>query len=505
MSENGTLLLLCNFETFVRMAFRYLNDGLELGNDLYISYVCRRLAKVKDDGARIVLNMPPRHLKTLLGSVCLTAWLLARHPTEKILIVTYSEQLARDSAYLLRKIVMSPWYRRYFATRLADDRTRVTDFATTAGGGVYAVSAEGSITGRGATIIIFDDPLNIDDAGNLEKIEKVNERFDTVIMSRLNNPKTGRVVISAHRVHPNDLSGHVLRDGQWDHIALPFIAPRDQTYDLGEGRIWHRKKGELLRPDAFTEADINRLKTIINPDFEALCQQYCGERSSVRIGRHHFGSFTVAPPDTVVVISVDPGHRSGPGHSFTVMQAWCSAANEFFLLDQWRGQTDIEKASRALQFGVRESRAAAVLIEWSGYGQALARDLQKRFPSLPVHLVSTDHRSKTARLLSHIDVITSGRIKLLQDARWLETLLAEVEQFPNGPFDDQVDAMTQALEFILKNPTLTKSQQRCLGVAVNNRGVSTFASPAARHGIRPVYASSGRLRRMTRIFPEQDD
>lgn len=226
-NDNTAALLRRNLQPFARMAFRYLHDGRELGNEPYITYVCRLLAKAKDDGARILLNMPPRHLKTLLGSVFLPAWLLAWNAAEKIIIVTYSEQLALNTAYLLRKVLQSPWYRRYFSTRLADDRTRVSDFATTAGGGVYAVSAEGAITGRGATIIVFDDPLNIDDAGNLDQIEKVNQRFDTVIMSRLDNPKTGRVVISAHRLHQNDLAGHVLESGEWDHIALPFIAPKD--------------------------------------------------------------------------------------------------------------------------------------------------------------------------------------------------------------------------------------------------------------------------------------
>ena len=165
----------------------------------------------------------------------------------EIIIVTYSEQLALHTAYLLRRVLQSPWYQRYFSPRLAHDRTRVSDFATTAGGGVYAVSAEGSITGRGATIIVFDDPLNIDEAGNLDQIEKVNERFNTVIMSRLDNPKTGRVVISAHRLHQNDLAGHVLESGEWDSIALPFIAPKDQDYDLG-GRCGIEKRAICCDP-----------------------------------------------------------------------------------------------------------------------------------------------------------------------------------------------------------------------------------------------------------------
>jgi hypothetical protein len=148
-------LLLRSFESFARMAFRDLHDNRELGEEPYLTFVCQQLAKAKDSSARIVLNMPPRHLKTLLGSVFLPAWLLARNPAEKVIIVSYSDQLAQHISYLLRKILQSSWYRRYFDTRLADDRTRVTDFSTTAGGGVYAVSAEGSITGRGATIIIL--------------------------------------------------------------------------------------------------------------------------------------------------------------------------------------------------------------------------------------------------------------------------------------------------------------------------------------------------------------
>ena len=497
-------LLLGNFESFVRMAFRGENDGEELGNEPYITYACRWLAETTNDGARFVLNMPPRHLKTFLGSVSLSAWLLARNPAEKIIIVTYSEQLARDIAYRVRKIMQSSWYKKFFSTRLADDRTRVADFATTAGGGVYAVSAEGSIIGRGATMIIFDDPLNMDDAGNLEQIEKVNQRFDTAIMSRLNNPRTGRVVIIAHRLHQSDLSGHVSQGGCWQYLALPFIAPRDQDYHLGD-RMWHRKKGDLLRPDAFSDAEINRIKTTINPDFEALYQQLLGEGHSIRISREQFGSFIAEPSDAPVVISVDPGHRPGPGHSFTVMQAWSSFGNEFFLRDQWRAQADVGEASRVLQKATANCQAAAVVIECTGYGQALARDLQRRFRSLKLELIPPDRRSKTARLLHHINVIQGGRIRLPQGAPWREAYECEFEQFPHGAFDDQVDTTTQFLDFMLKYPTLSKPRARFMGVSVNSRLVSTFANQAVRLGMRPEYAALGHQGRMRRIFPEQHD
>ncbi len=389
VNGNPAEVLLRFFELFARLAFRHLHNGRELGHEPYVTYICGRLATAKNPGARIVINLPPRHLKTELAAVLLPAWLLARNPVEKIIILTYSEQLAADIAYKLRKILQSPWFTRYFPTRLAKDRTRASDFVTTAGGAVFSTSVDGSVTGRGASIIIFDDPLKIADAGNLTQIEKVNHLFDAEIMTRLDEPKTGRVIINAHRLHQDDLSGHVLQGEEFDGVVLPFIAPADEEYDLGDGRVWRRKKGELLRPNAFAQADVDRLReSIINPDFEALYQQFRGEGFSFSMSESAFGTFTIdPPPDAAIVISVDPGHRPGPGHSYTVCQAWCRLGNEFLFLDQWRRQADLDAASRALKIGTLNCQPTVVLIEDTGYGSALHRDLRRRFPRLDLRLI----------------------------------------------------------------------------------------------------------------------
>ncbi len=181
-----------NFELFVRMVFRHENDGRELGDEPYVGFICDRVQKASEEGARSVINMPPRHLKTSIGTVSLSSWLLGLNPSEKIQIFTYSSQLAVDIGFRIRAVLRSSWFKRHFLTRLTSDRASVTDFATTAGGGVYAASASGSFIGRGATVIIFDDPLDMDDAGNLEKREKINQRFDSAIMSRLSHCRSKR-------------------------------------------------------------------------------------------------------------------------------------------------------------------------------------------------------------------------------------------------------------------------------------------------------------------------
>jgi predicted phage terminase large subunit-like protein len=494
-------MLPLSLESVVRLVFRGENAGRELGNEPYITYSCKRLEKAKDNGARIVNNQPPRHMKSTAGTVGLSVWLLGLNPAEKILIVTYSAQLVADLGYRIREALRSNWFRLlYPQTRLTSDRTSVTDFATTAGGGVYLASVDGSFIGRGATAIIFDDPLDMDDAGNPEKRHKVNERFDTAILSRLNDPINGRVVINAHRLHESDLSGHVLSGGGWDHIVLPFEAPSDRVYKFA-GREWHRKRSDLLRPDAFSSAEVARIKSIINPDYEALYQQLEGQSNSISISRDHFGSFTDVPKNAGILISVDPGHRSGPGHSFTVMQAWSRVGDDFLLLDQWREQADVDAAVSALKFAVRACSPALVRIEFSGYGQLLARDLQKTSRSVEIQLVPTDRRSKSARLLGHADLIQSGRIKLAQGADWRETWVSEFETFPKGPFDDQVDACTLALDFFVQGLALTKPQPRALGgVLSNSRGWIDARSLTPR-GAHPHIVT--RQRYGMQIFPKK--
>src|SRR5262249_24977142 len=155
-------------------------------------------------------------------------------------------------------------------------RTKLMDFLTTDGGGVRSLSIEGGVTGLGADFIIIDDPVEIKESGNSKRLQRVNDIFDDEIQTRLDNPKKGCILIVAHRVSEDDLSGHVLKTGGWRKLKLALIARRDRTYEFADGEIWTRKKGELLLPDAFTQGVITRLRQSKQPGFETLQQQNPG-------------------------------------------------------------------------------------------------------------------------------------------------------------------------------------------------------------------------------------
>ena len=347
MTSEITIVLRTDFLTFARKAI-HKNEGTKISHDRYLEVIATKLMDFAEGKTkRVLLNLPPRHLKTQLGSVCLAAWILAHKPTTKIMVVGYSEELAEQIARSIRSILQADWFKKIFDTRIAKGHAKAKNFATTAGGALYAASIDGSITGFGADVIIVDDPHNITDAGYPEQLERTIERFDTVIMSRLNNRKKGRVIVIAHRIHDMDLSAHILASGGWTHLVLPVIATRDQTYDTAYGP-WHRRKGTLLQPDADDVDQIEKLRgKLVNPSFDLLYQQDADGQALPSITAEHFPS---SAPDNFRnlphVISVDAGTDKGDTRSFSVIQVWAYDGSNYYLVDQYRGHCDYHELGR---------------------------------------------------------------------------------------------------------------------------------------------------------------
>src|SRR5215203_5210348 len=138
MLKNTENIILTDFASFVRKAFFYDNGGQTLGDQPYIDYFCHVLSLVaKGETKRLLMNCPPRHLKTSVGAVYFSAWILANNPSAKIMVVTFSDRLAEHITYQIRRIMKAPWFQTVSKTRIAEDRSKVDDFATTQGGGVY--------------------------------------------------------------------------------------------------------------------------------------------------------------------------------------------------------------------------------------------------------------------------------------------------------------------------------------------------------------------------------
>ncbi len=183
-----------DFLSFTRKATHRL-EGIRLSRDRYLELLASWLSDFADAITRQqLINLPPRHLKTLMGSVCLPAWILGHNPTTKIMVLSCSEKLAERISRGIRSILSEQWYQEIFPTRIKKGHAKAMDFETKDGGGVFAASIHGNITGFGGDIVIVDDPHDISDVRNPKLLDTTVAIFNSEVRTRLNNRKTGRIL-----------------------------------------------------------------------------------------------------------------------------------------------------------------------------------------------------------------------------------------------------------------------------------------------------------------------
>src|SRR6201997_2219051 len=218
-------LLRDDFATFAMRCFHGLNPQTELALNWHLEVIAAKLTAVWEGKIRrLIINLPPRHLKSLMASIAFPAWCLGHNPSAQILCVSYAQDLADKLARDCRAIMMSPWYRQIFRTRLAAHRQAVQEFITTRQGYRLATSTGGVLTGRGADIIVIDDPLKPEEALSEAQRQAANQWYDHTLYSRLNDKHRGAIVIIMQRLHEDDLVGHVLAQEQWEVLSFPAIA-----------------------------------------------------------------------------------------------------------------------------------------------------------------------------------------------------------------------------------------------------------------------------------------
>src|SRR5271169_5108048 len=240
--------------------------------------IAAKLAAVRDGRVgRLIINVPPRHLKSHLASVAFPAWCLGHDPSMQILCVSYAQDLADKLSRDCRRIVASDWYQRLFPTRLSPRHQAVPEFETTAQGSRIATSVGGVLTGRGADIIIIDDPLKPEEALSQAQRRAANEWFDHTLYSRLNDKQTGAIILIMHRLHEDDLVGHVLAQEDWEVVRFPAIAEEDEAWAVQTvwgPRHFTRRQGDALHSEREPLAMLEQIRrTIGEYNFAGQYQQ----------------------------------------------------------------------------------------------------------------------------------------------------------------------------------------------------------------------------------------
>ncbi len=389
---------------------------------------------------RLMIFLPPRHGKSLLTTLMFPAYYLGRHPDRSIISAAYGQDLADDFGRRVRNTVSDPRHQEVFpACKLMEDASSMRRFGTTAGGSYFAVGRGGSITGRGADLIIIDDPIKDREEAQSETLRRsLYEWFCSVAYTRLQ--PGGAICIVQTRWHEADLAGMLLSNNprEWEVLSLPAIAETDEEF---------RRAGEALWPKHFPLPALETIRAVVGGSaWASLYQQRPAAAEGTVFKREWWRSYEQPPPFTRVVQSWDTAFKTGSDNDFSVCTTWGVATVGYFLLGFWRGRVEFPELKKQMAEQAKVWRPAQILVEDQASGQSLIQELKWQ-TALPIVAIRPD-RDKLSRAQAVTPMIEAGKVYLPQGTSWRHQFIDELASFPTGVHDDVVDSTTQALNYI---------------------------------------------------------
>src|SRR5438270_3483996 len=451
MFENLTpaeyqVLLRQDFVSFAVRCFQDLNPQAELAMNWHIEVIAAKLTAVREGKIRrLIINLPPRHLKSSMASIAFPAWCLGHDPSAQILSVSYAQDLADKLARDCRSIMTSPWYRGIFPTRLAPHRQAGQECITPGQGYRLATSTGGVLTGRGADIIIIDDPLKPDEALSDARRKAANEWYDHTLYSRLNDKRHGAIVIVMQRLHEGDLVGHVLAQEEWDIVRFPSIVEADEVHQIDTifgPRCLTRRQDEPLHLEREPLETLDRIRRIIGEyNFAGPYQQAPAPLGGGLVKAEWFKRYRQSElPERFdrIVQSWDTANKATELSDFSVCTTWGVKGKELFLLAVFRQKLEYPALKRAVREQQGLFEATVVLVEDKASGTQLIQELiNEGCYAVTRYQPTTD---KIMRLHAQTALIENGFVHIPQSAPWLAEYLHELTVFPMGKHDDQADS-----------------------------------------------------------------
>lgn len=445
--------------TFIHRTMQTVAAAQSYAHNWHIEAIAYQLTRLADgEVTRLLISVPPRHLKSICASVAFPAWLLGRDPSLRIVCVSYGDDLTSKFALDTRSVMQSSWYQRAFPrTVISRDRNRELDFVTTAGGGRYATTVGGPLTGRGGDVIIVDDPLKPNDAMSEAKRGGVNDWCDRTLYTRLDDKQAGAIVVVGQRLHLEDLIGHLIaKEQDWRQLSLPAIAEVDEDIPIGPGRFYSRRRGELLHEAREPMWVLERLRGDLGSfNFSAQYQQCPVPADGELIKWAWFPSYDRAPvlaERDKIVQSWDTACKGTKLSDYSVCTTWLIHNGKYYLLDVVRERLLYPDLRRRVVDHAKSYAASVVLIEDKGSGTALLQDLRYNdMPAVRGIIRVMPIEDKITRMSAQSAEIEAGRVYLPARADWLDEFRTELLQFPHGRYDDQVDSMSQFLNWAARD------------------------------------------------------
>lgn len=452
-----------NLSPFIKQVFETVSAGDAYLHNWHIDCIAEHLEAVyKKQILRLIINIPPRYLKSISATVAFPAWVLGKNSSEKIMAASYSHFLAYKHSQDCRTVLQSEWYNQVFPnTILKFGQVEKRKFETIDQGHRTAVSVGGTTTGLGGNILIVDDPIDPEKSFSETERLKANRWLDLTFSTRLDDKKTGAIIIVMQRLHQDDCCGHAIKKDKdrWTVLKLPgeyqkrTIIEFKEVNNLGEVKKRKRtlKKNTLLHSDYEGRSEIEQQKkTLGTYGFSSQYQQNPTPEGGGIIKLEWFKRFKFTPSGTdIVKISQFWDTAQKPDevlNSPWVCGTFISTYTAHYLVHVFRDWLNYPDGKKKVKDLHAKWKPNVIVIEDKSTGQSLLQELT----GLPT-LGFEPEGDKVTRLSTESPSVEAGNIYLPEHADWLFDFEEEIGLFPNSTYKDQADMFSMALRYFRLN------------------------------------------------------
>lgn len=450
-----------SLHAYTRAAWAWIEPGTPFIDGWHLGAISEHLQAAHDRQIRnLVINMPPRHMKSISVSVAWPTWSWTRNPRTKWVFSSYSASLSIRDSVKSRRLLSSAWYQQFWGNRftMSTDQNQKSRYENDQTGYRIATSVTGMMTGEGGDFIVVDDPHNVVAAESALQRMEVLDWWDQAMSTRFNDPKTGVRVLVMQRLHQKDLTGHVLQEQGWDHLILPAEYEKTNRVTSLGWRDPRKEDGELLWPERYGPKELGDLKSRLGSyGAAAQLQQRPAPREGGIVKVQWLGSrYRILPlregPKIEVrrvVQSWDTAKKADERNDYSVCTTWFETDTHHYLVDVYRKKLEFPELKRAVTDQAAKWNPQAVLIEDAASGTSLIQQLRSD-TLLPVIAIGTGGLSKEVRLEAVTPTIEAGRVLLPEEAPWVADYVGELTMFPMVENDDQTDSTSQYLNWAAK-------------------------------------------------------
>lgn len=455
-----------SYYEFFKQAFKVLHPGEKMVDNWHIKFLCdelqteiERFWRGEITEKHLIINIPPRSLKSMIVTVIFPAWCWTRAAGMKFIKTSFNDSLATEHNVMCRRVIESQWYQSYWGMKVVmlPDSNEKKKFENTKLGSCRSTSTDAGITGKGSDIIIIDDPVDPSQSESDVQRKTSNEYFDQTLISRLNNPERGLFIIVMQRIHEDDLTGHVMKrmPGRWRKICLPA----EESSEIQPPELRSNYKDGLFFPARFTPTVLAGFKETLGSygyakQYSQLAVPKEGGIFKASwfkiISKVEFAKILAGNPAPSNV-TMDTAYTAKKENDPTALLSFHRINGKIYVTrveEKWFEFPELVKHVPVFASVVRADQRSRIIIEPKASGISLAQQLRSEAKkhNLNVIFAPAPKDDKITRANS-VSAFTEAEKVILVEGDWVDAFIAQLRTFPNATHDDKVDCMVIAIQW----------------------------------------------------------